>query len=66
MKVSAILSKINSINTKGPSTSGLVSKTQYNFDEKDLEKNIKDVDNNIPNTSRLVKKIDLNVKITEI
>ena len=48
-----------------PSTSGLVSKIQYDSDKQDLEA-IKDVDKNISNTLWLVKKTDYGTKITDI
>lgn len=48
-----------------PSTSGLVSKIQYDSDKQDLEA-IKDVDKNITNTLWLVKKTDYGTKITDI
>ena len=51
--------KVNAI-IKVPSTSELVSKTQYNSSKKDLEGMIKDVEKMIPNSSGLAKKTDLN------
>ena len=47
--------KINASDTKLPSTSELVAKTQYNSDKQNLEKKIEDVDKNVHNTSGLVK-----------
>ena len=58
--------KVNAIDTKILSTSGLVTATQYDSDKQGLEKNIADVDKKIPNTDGLVKKMDYNIKITEI
>ena len=49
---------INVSDTKVPSTSGLVTKTQYYSDKQGLGKKIKDVAKKIPNTSGLVKKTD--------
>ena len=58
--------KVNVIDTKIPSTSGLVTKTQYDSDKQRLEKKIEDVDKKIPSTCQLAKKTDCNTKITEI
>ena len=50
-----------------PSTSGLVTKTQYDSEKQGLEKKkIEDVDKKMPNGSGLVKKCDYIIKITEI
>ena len=49
-----LVAKLNSINT-----SGFALKPKYDKDESDFEKKI-------PDTSRLVKKLDYDVKITEI
>ena len=49
-----------------PSTSGLVTKTQYDADKQGLEKKIEEVNKKIPNTSGLSKKTDYKTKITEI
>ena len=38
-----LAAKVNAINTKTPSTIGLVAKTQYNLDKQGLEKKIEDV-----------------------
>ena len=38
--------KVNAINTKIPSTSGLLTTTQYDLEKQGLEKKIEDVDNN--------------------
>ena len=56
-----LVTKVNSINT-----SEFVSKTKYNTDKSDLEKEISDAEKKIPNTSGLVKKTDYNSKISEI
>ena len=53
-----LVTKVNAIDTKIPSTSGLLTKTQYDWDKQDLERKIEDVDKKMPNTSELVKKID--------
>ena len=47
-------------------TTGFVLKTTYDTDKSDLEKKISDVDKEIPDTSGLAKKADLNAQITEI
>ena len=47
---------INTIDTKVPSTSKLISETQCNSEKQNIKKNIEDFNNNIPNTSGLVKK----------
>ena len=44
----------------------LVTRTQYDSEKEDLEKNIDDLNKKIPNTSGLVKRADYNTKITEI
>ena len=49
-----LVAKVNNIDTTGS-----VLKTKYNTDKSDLEKKVHD-------TSRLVKKLDYNAKITEI
>ena len=54
------------MDTKIPSTAGLVFKTQYDSDKQSLKKKIYDVGKHIPNTSGLVKKTDYNTNITEI
>ena len=46
--------KANYVDTKIPSTSGLITKTQHNLDKQGLQKNIEGVDKKIPNTSGLV------------
>ena len=48
--------KVNVIDTKMPSTSGLVTKTQYFSEKLGLETNIENIDKNIPYISGLVKK----------
>ena len=40
------------------STTGLVTKVQYDFDKQGLEKKIEEVDKKVPNTSELLKKLD--------
>ena len=58
--------KVNAIDTKVPSTSGLVTKTQYYSEKKDLEKKTEGVDKKIPNTRGLTKKSDCHTNIIEI
>ena len=58
--------KVNVIDIKMPSTSGLANKTQHDLENQGLKKKIEDVDKKIPNTSGLVKKFDYNTEITEI
>ena len=45
------LSKSMLLKLKIPSTSGLVTKTQYDLDKHGLQKNIEDIDKNITNAS---------------
>ena len=49
-------SMINTIDTKVPSTSKLISETQCNSEKQNIKENIEDFNNKIPNTSSLVKK----------
>ena len=58
--------KTDAIDTKIPSTSILVTKTQYGSHKQGHERQIEDVCRNISNTCGLVKKTDCNTKITEI
>ena len=58
-----LVTKVNAI--KVLSANGLVSKTQYSSDKQNLEKIIKGVNKKMVYTSGLVKKTDLNNKITE-
>ena len=58
--------KVNAVDTKIPRASRLITKTRYDSDKEDLEKNIKDVDKKIPSTSGRVKKNNYNTKITDI
>ena len=48
--------KVNAIDTKIPSTIGLITKAHYDSDKHGLQKNIDDVDKKIPNTSGLKHK----------
>ena len=57
------VTKVNATDTKIPSASRLVTKTQA---KQGLEKKIEDVNKKIPNTRGLVKKAEYNAKITEI
>ena len=59
-----LVTKVNAI--KVLSTNGLVSKTQYSSDKKNLEKIVRGVNKKMVYTSGLVKKTDLNNKIAEI
>ena len=58
--------KVNAIDTKIPSTSRLVNKTQNDSGKKDFYKKIEDFDQKISNTSRLFKKTDFSTKFREI
>ena len=51
-----LVTKVNTIDTKLPSTRGLVSKPQYDSDKQGLEKEIEDVNRKILNNSELIKK----------
>ena len=57
-----LMIKSNAIDTKIPSTTELVNKTQYNLDKQGPKNNIEDVDIQIPNASGLVKKTGSNTK----
>ena len=59
-----LVTKVNSI--KASCTSGLVSKTRYYYDKKNLGKKIEDFNKKIHNTKGLFKKTDYNTKITDI
>ena len=59
-----LVTKVNAI--KVLSTNGLVSKTQYSSDKQNLEKIVRGVNKKMVYASGLVKKTDLNNKITEI
>ena len=61
-----LVTEVNAIDTKTPTTIGLVTKTQCDSDKKDLERVIENVVKKIPNTSALVKKSDNNTKVTEV
>ena len=61
-----MVAKVNAINTKVPSISGLVFKTEYDSDKQDLDKNFVDVNQKKPNTSGLDRKTDLNSKDIKI
>ena len=50
-----LVTKVNAIDTKTPSTSRLVTKRRYDTDKQALEKKIEDGYKKIPNTSGLVK-----------
>ena len=58
-----LVSKANAIDTNIPSTSELVTKTQYDSDKKDLEKRIEGVDKEVLNTNGLVRDTKYNTKI---
>ena len=61
-----LVTKVNDIDAKVPSTSGFVSKTHSISDRQNLEKKIEDVNKKVPNTSGLVKKTRYNTQITDI
>ena len=44
--------KVNAIDTKTPSTSGLVTKTLYNSDKQGFEQKIEYIDKNVYNTGQ--------------
>ena len=59
-----LVTKLNVISTRIPSTSRIVNKTQHDSDKQHLEKKIeKDIDQKIPNTSGLFKKTNYNTKM---
>lgn len=61
-----LIAKVNAFDTKAPSKSRLLSKTEYNFRKQNLQKKkTEDVNKKILNTSGMVKKINYNTKITE-
>ena len=45
-----LVTKLNFINTKIPSTSTLVTKTKYDLEKQGLENKIEHVDKKLPNT----------------
>ena len=53
-----LVTKINAIDTKIPSTIGLFTETQYYSDNQGLAKMIEDIDKKILNDSGLIKDID--------
>ena len=53
-----LVTKINAIDTKIPSTIGLFTETQYYSDNQGLAKMIGDIDKKILNDSGLIKDID--------
>ena len=61
-----LVTEVNAIDTKTPTTIGLVTKTQCDSDKQGLEKVIEKVVKKIPNSSGLVKKSGNNTKITAI
>ena len=58
-----LVSKANAIDTKIPSTSELVTKTQYDSDKQDLEKRIEGVDKEVLNTNGRVRDTKYSTKI---
>ena len=58
-----MVSKANAIDTKISSTKELVTKTPYDSGKQDLEKSIKNVDKEVPNTSGVVRNTGYNTKI---
>ena len=61
-----LVTKINAINTKIPSTSAIVTKIQCHSDKQGLQNKIEDADKKIANTSGLVERTNHNTKIKEI
>ena len=62
-----LVKKVNAIDIKVTyQVQVLFSKSQYDSDKQNLKKKIKDIDEKIPNTSELIKKIDYNTNITKI
>ena len=59
-----LVTKVNTIDTKVPSTGGSVTKTQCDSNKQNILKKIEDVNNKIAYTSGLVKKNDYNIKVT--
>ena len=59
-----LVTKVNTIDTKVPSTGGSVTKTQCDSNKQKKKKKIEDVNNKIAYTSGLVKKNDYNIKVT--
>ena len=57
---------VDAIDTKIPTTSGLVTKTRYDSDKQSLEKNIEDAGKKIPYTSGLIKKTDCTEKLQRL
>ena len=57
---------VDAIDTKIPTTSGLVTKTRYDSDKQSLEKNIEDAGKKIPYTSGLIKKADCTEKLQRL
>ena len=58
-----LVRKANAIDTKIPSTSELVTKTQYDSDKQDLEKRIEGVDKEVLNTNGRVRDTKYSTKI---
>ena len=58
--------KVNAIDTKIPSTSRLVTKTQYDSDKEGRDKKIEDVDQKIPITSGVIKKMTTAQKLQRL
>ena len=58
-----LVSKANAIDTNIPSTSELVTKTQYDSDKQDLEKRIEGVDKEVLNTNGRVRDTKYSTKI---
>ena len=65
-KMYKLISNIIAIDTKVPSTSRIVTKTQCDSDRQVLEKKIEKVNKKTPKTTGLVKNTDYNFKIKEI
>ena len=57
---------VNAIDTKIPSTSTLVNKTQNDAGKKDLYKKVKDFDQKISYTRRLFKRLILEKRLKKV
>ena len=61
-----LVTRFNAVDTKILSTSGLITKTQYDSGKQGLEKKIEYFYKKIPSTSGLIKNTDCNTKVAEI
>lgn len=60
-----LVNKVNAIDTKILSTSGLATNIKYDWNKQGIEEKIEDVDKNITNSSAGAKKAVYNTEITE-